>query len=271
MTAPAPASTFSDVAGPGPAPAAAAAKLTFLRALRGEWIKLTTVSSTWWSIAITIVLTVGMSALIAFTAEGMPAIQAVILPIQFAMLLAGILGAISVTGEYSTGMIRSTLIANPVRGSVLAAKVLAVAILMFVSSLLMFGTSALIVSAVMSPGIDWADATTSTLPLVLSALTMSVIAVIGASLGFVIRAGAGAIAAVVGLLFVAPIAASLFSLAGESLRWIVDASRYLPSEAARGAILEGGALEQPVSWGALAGWMVAGLVGAWVSLRGRDA
>ena len=47
---------------------------------------------------------------------GFEPIQAVVMPIQFTMLLAGIIGAISVTGEYSTGMIRSTLAAVPVRG-----------------------------------------------------------------------------------------------------------------------------------------------------------
>lgn len=79
-------------------------KLTFVRALRGEWIKLATLRSTWWSIGIAAALTVGIAVLIA-QALDMPdfePIQAVIMPIQFTMLLAGIIGAISVTGEYST-------------------------------------------------------------------------------------------------------------------------------------------------------------------------
>ncbi len=66
--------------------------------------KLATLRSTWWSIGIAAALTVGIAVLIA-QALDMPdfePIQAVIMPIQFTMLLAGIIGAISVTGEYST-------------------------------------------------------------------------------------------------------------------------------------------------------------------------
>lgn len=119
-------------------------KLTFGRALRGEWIKLATLRSTWWSIGIAAALTVAIAVLIA-QALDMPdfePIQAVIMPIQFTMLLAGIIGAISVTGEYSTGMIRSTLTANPVRGSVLAAKSTVLAAFMFISSLVIFAVAA---------------------------------------------------------------------------------------------------------------------------------
>ncbi len=43
-------------------------------------------------------------------------------PTQFTILLAGVIGAIAVTGEYSTGMIRSTFTAQPRRGAVLVAK-----------------------------------------------------------------------------------------------------------------------------------------------------
>ena len=103
-------------------------RLTFIRAVRGEWIKLATLRSTWWSIGIAAILTIGIAVLIAQAIDmpGFEPIQAVVMPIQFTMLLAGILGAISVTGEYSTGMIRSTLAANPKRGSVLGAKAVAV-------------------------------------------------------------------------------------------------------------------------------------------------
>src|SRR3546814_17112605 len=99
-------------------------RLTFPRALRSEWIKLSTLRSTWWSIGIVAALTIGIALLIALAINDPDflGIQAVVLPIQFTMLLAGILGVIAVTGEYSTGMIRSTLTADPIRGSVLSAK-----------------------------------------------------------------------------------------------------------------------------------------------------
>lgn len=252
-------------------------RLTFLRALKGEWIKLATVRSTWWSIAITAVLTIGIAMLIAQAIDvpGFDPINAVVMPIQFTMLLAGILGAISVTGEYSTGMIRSTLTANPVRGSVLAAKATVLAAFLFVSSLIIFGAAALAVSVVVSgreQSIDWSDASASLLPILVSSLAMAVFALIGVAFGFILRSGAGAIAATVGLLFVLPIVANFFAFAGETWKWVMDAATYLPVAAAQSAILPDGAtLEGPVPYLTLAGWVVAGMLGAWAVLRTRDA
>ncbi len=252
-------------------------RLTFLRAVRGEWIKLATLRSTWWSIAVVAVLTVGIAALIAqaIDAPGFEPIQAVVLPIQFTMLLAGILGAISVTGEYSTGMIRSTLAANPRRGSVLAAKAVVVAILMFVASLVIFAAAAVTVSFIVAgrdQSIDWADPTASWLPIVVASLAMTVFALIGVAFGFILRSGAGAIAATVGLLFVLPIVASFFAMAGEAWAWVTDAATYLPVAAAQSAILSDGAiLEGPVPYVTLGAWVAGGMLVAWGVLRSRDA
>jgi len=122
-------------------------RLSFGRALRSEWIKLATVRSTWWSIGITALLTIGISIMLASAAE-VDGIQAVVSSVQFTMLLAGILGAIAVTGEYSTGMIRSTLTAVPVRGAVLAAKAAVMAALIFVSTAVMQLIAALAVTPI---------------------------------------------------------------------------------------------------------------------------
>ncbi|MEU4015308.1 ABC transporter permease [Microbacterium sp. NPDC028030] len=253
-------------------------RLTFVRALRGEWIKLATLRSTWWSIGIAAALTIGIAVLIAQAIDmpGFEPIQAVIMPIQFTMLLAGIIGAISVTGEYSTGMIRSTLTANPVRGSVLAAKSIVLAVFLFLSSLVIFAVAAVAVSLVVAPRdqtIDWSDPSASILPIVVASLAMAVFALIGVSFGFILRSGAGAIAATVGVLFVLPIVANFFTFAGETWAWIVDAANYLPVAAAQSAILPGddAALDAPAAFLTLACWVVGGAVAAWAVLRTRDA
>lgn len=252
-------------------------RLSFLRAVRGEWIKLATLRSTWWSIGITAVLTIGIAVLIAQAVDmpGFDPIQAVVMPIQFTMLLAGILGAIAVTGEYSTGMIRSTLAANPRRGSVLLAKAAVIAVFLFVSSLVIFSAAAGAVSVVVASrdqSIDWTDPTASILPIVVSSLAMAVFALIGVAFGFVLRSGAGAIAATVGVLFVLPIVANFFALAGEAWAWVIDAAAYLPVAAAQSAILpEGATLDGPVAYLTLAAWVVGGMLAAWAVLRTRDA
>ena len=89
--------------------------------LRSEAIKVTTLRSTWWSLGIALVLSLAISCLIAASSRDfpnpLPPISAILSPTQFTMLVAGILGAIVITGEYSTGMIRSTLTAEPRRGA----------------------------------------------------------------------------------------------------------------------------------------------------------
>ncbi|MBO0979985.1 ABC transporter permease [Microbacterium sp. SD291] len=252
-------------------------RLTFARAVRGEWIKLATLRSTWWSIGITALMTVGIAALIAQAVDmpGFDPIQAVVMPIQFTMLLAGILGAISVTGEYSTGMIRSTLAADPRRGSVLAAKAVVVALTLFVSSLVIFSAAAVAVSAIVAPrdqSIDWSEPSASLLPILVSSLAMAVFALIGVAFGFVLRSGAGAIAATVGVLFVLPIVANFFAFAGEGWKWVLDAAAYLPVAAAQSAIVpEGATLDGPIAYLTLAGWVLGGMLAAWAVLRTRDA
>ncbi|MCE7483233.1 ABC transporter permease [Microbacterium profundi] len=253
-------------------------RLTFPRALRSEWIKLSTLRSTWWSIGIAAVLTVGIAVLVAgaVNTPGFEPIQAVVTPFQFTMLLAGIIGAIAVTGEYSTGMIRSTLAADPVRGSVLAAKAIVVAVFLFVASFVIFILAAVAVMPIFAsrdvafPGDDVAGAL---LPILGASVSMSVFALIGVAFGFLLRSGAGAIAATVGLLFVLPIIASIFAMPVEGWEWITEVSNRLPMTAAQSAILpqDGFGLSVGEAYLTLAAWVAAGMLSAWAVLRTRDA
>jgi len=262
-------------------------RLTFGRVLRSETIKLLTVRSTWWSIAVVAVLSVGLAAIVAASMSafndpaGQTAAQlsqlvasAVIAPIQFTMLLAGALGAIAVTGEYSTGMIRSTLTAEPRRGVVLTSKALVVAALLFVVSLVVFVVSTFPAAAIIGTSpIDLSDPAIVLQPMLYGALSMAVFAVIGLSFGFVLRSGPGAIAATVGLLFVLPIVGMMFPSEG-AWSWISHAAMYLPMSAAQSLTVppgSEGALSIPVALITLAAWVAAGLLGSWAVLRSRDA
>ncbi|MCT9820259.1 ABC transporter permease subunit [Microbacterium sp. W1N] len=254
------------------APAAPAHHLSFLRVLRAEFLKLLTLRSTWWSLIITALLTVGMALLITSASSGgLQPVSAAVLPMQFTMLLAGILGAIAVSGEYSTGMIRSTLTAEPRRGAVLLTKALAVALTVFVATLITFAAAALVSAAVSGASIPWDDAAQSWLPLVSAAAAMAVFALIGVGFGFILRNGPAAIAATVGVLFVLPIVASIFSTVAAGWQWIGDLAQYLPMSAAQAFILPGGSLDQGVAGLTLVGWIVAALGTAWLVLRSRDA
>lgn len=254
-------------------------RLSFLRALRSEAIKLATLRSTWWSIGIVALITIGLAIVIGANIpvefQGFTAMVVIASPIQFTMMLAGILGAIAVTGEYSTGMIRSTLTADPIRGSVLAAKSIAAAATMFLSSLVIFLLAAIAVSPILGErGVEvpWSDVEAFWLPLLGASFSMAVFALIGVSFGFVLRSGAGAISATVGVLFVLPLALDIVSASGGP-EWISDLAAYLPSSASTSLIIPNPnlGLDAPAAFAALCGWAVIGMLASWAVLRGRDA
>ncbi len=250
--------------------------------LRSEWIKLTTLRSTWWSIAIVAVLSIGITALLAAalasfsdgSAGTINGVLAVLNPTTFTMLLAGALGAITVTGEYSTGMIRSTLAAEPRRGAVLAGKAVAVGGFLLLSSIVVFAVAALVATPLLgdTAPIPWDDPAGSIVPLAWGAVSMSVYALLGLSFGFVLRNGPGAIAATVGLLFVLPIIPNFFPSSG-SWAWVQDLAQYLPANAGQALMIPGsdGSLADGPAALTLLIWVVAGLAGSWAVLRGRDA
>lgn len=254
--------------------AASTHRLSFAHLLSSETIKLLTLRSTWWSLAVAAVLSIGISILIASASRdfegGFPAASAIVSPMQFTMLVAGILGAIVITGEYSTGMIRSTLTAEPRRGAVIAAKAVVVAGLMAVTTAVIFIVAIVATAPIVTEGIDWSEPSQSVVPLAFGILSMVAFALIGLGFGFIIRNGAGAIAATVGVLFVLPIVFTLFSMGGEAWQWLVDLGDYLPMNAASALTAPGNEdLLSPLL--TLAGWVVVPVALGWGMLRTRDA
>lgn len=112
----------------------------FVQTLRAEWIKFWSVRSTTWSIVALVLLGVGLTVLVcAVSAQDLADGSAGEAPAAFitwgmniAQITAIVLGALVVTGEYGTGMIRATLTATPHRGRVLAAKAVVLTATLFV-------------------------------------------------------------------------------------------------------------------------------------------
>jgi len=256
-------------------------RVNFIRVVRSEAIKLFSLRSTWWSLGVTVLLAVGISFLVAVLTNSVPEefrgqvpvnpMSAVTAPLQFTMLVAGILGAMAITGEYSTGMIRSSLTAEPRRGAVLLAKALVVAVTLMAVTVVTSLLSILVVTPLYSgDGFAWDDAELTWIPLAFTIIAMATFALLGLGWGFLIRSGAGAIAATVGILFVLPIVMSLFAIGGESWQWLIDLYDYLPSSAAAGLTTDPSAdtLRNVI---VLLTWPVAALLGGWTVLRARDA
>jgi hypothetical protein len=126
--------------------------------------------------------------------------------VDLALVIIGALGVLSISSEYATGMIRTSLAAVPQRASLLAAKavVLAVATLV-VSEVLAFG-SFLVCRAFLAHvhgGVSLGDPGVLT-AVIGSGLFLTAVALLGLGLGAALRHTAGAIAALFTVLFALP-------------------------------------------------------------------
>ncbi len=112
----------------------------FGHVLKAEWVKLRTVRSTWWTVVAIFVLGAGLTIAMCWgNADWLASPGANESPGSFitwgmmiAPICAVILGALAVTTEYGTGMIRSSFAAVPSRSKVVAAKAILVAGVLFV-------------------------------------------------------------------------------------------------------------------------------------------
>ena len=215
-------------------------KVTQARVLRSEWTKFRSLRSTVWTLLVTVTLTIGIGALVsAVTASNFdrldPAQQATFDPVgtalggvTFAQLAIGVLGVLMVSGEYATGMIRSSLTAVPTRLPVLWGKLAVFGAVAFVVSLVASLAAFLIGQALLDGdglGVSLA-AEGAVRSVVGSALYLTVAGMIGLCLGALLRNTAAAISTFVGVFFVLP---PLSQLLPES--WTSNFVQYLPSTA----------------------------------------
>ena len=200
-----------------------ALRLTFGGVLKSEFIKLFTLRSTFWCCVIVVLLSVGVGLLLATVTPparaGVPAapnpstlqqqataVRDATVGTGIGQLVLSVLGVLVISGEYGTGMIRSTFAAEPKRLPTLIAKAIVLGLTTFVVGLVtVFGTAAIIFPLL--PGIhvhpDWSD---SKLLLALfgAAAYLAVVSLIAFSIGAIIRNTAGGVAAAIGLILVAP-------------------------------------------------------------------
>ncbi|HEX6677071.1 MAG TPA: ABC transporter permease [Actinomycetes bacterium] len=96
----------------------------FPQAARMEWIKLRSLRSTWWALSLTVAGAVGIAVAVGVNTKDASAdlTNNALAGISLGLLLAGVLGVLLMTGEYTSGMVRATLTAIPNRSLVLAAK-----------------------------------------------------------------------------------------------------------------------------------------------------
>ncbi len=248
--------------------------------LRSEVCKLRSVRSTYWTLIAAVVSNVGVAALLAILLPGrlsahdkanLDAVRVSLGGVHLSQIAFGVLGVLVITGEYDTGMIRASLGAVPRRRLLLAAKVL------------VFVVTALIVGGIASFGAYFAflaflsgDSLRSSLgdPGVLQAVTggglyLAALGLLGLGLGAIVRAGAGAIGALFGLLFVPQLLAELLPQS-----WKGTIGPYLPMEAGSQVFSlrhEAGALQPWPGFGVFCLYAVVALAGSFVLITRRDA
>ena len=213
--------------------------------LRSEFTKIRSVRSTYWTLLVLLAISIGIGAAIcAGTAANwdqtsaadratFDATQVSIAGLFYlGQLVIVVFGAIVLTAEYSTGMIRTSLTAMPRRVTVYAAKALVFAIVALVVTLVaafiaFFLGQALLASTHANASLSEHDVLRAVIG---SALYVTLCGLFAFAAGAIFRHTAATITSIIGLLFVIPILAHLLPSS-----WYNDIARWLP-DSAGGAI-----------------------------------
>lgn len=271
--------------------------VNFVRVLKSEWIKVTTVPSTVILLSITLVVMVGLSALFAWsmstsqasaetfsssdpeiaaqlaaTDYGELALTAPSAGIIFGQLLIASLAVVLIASEWGTGMIRSTMVAVPKRIPALLAKNLIIALIAFIVGAGAALISYFVAQPLLAPeDIDFAITTDGVLlSIINTGSVLALMAIIAMSIGTLLRNTAGGVVTAIGLLMVLPIIVQIFSGLAD---WIPDAARFLPSAAGEQMValtIGEDALNQWQGALVLGGWALVLLVISLLVTKKRD-
>jgi ABC-type transport system involved in multi-copper enzyme maturation permease subunit len=241
--------------------------------LAAEWTKIRSVRSTAWTLIAFVVVTLGFTALFVWltvanwTGPRAAARNANVItdPIGFILgaglglgqLTLCVLGVLVITTEYSTGVIRSSLLAVPKRLRMLTAKcVVFAALLLVIGEIVSFG-SFFIGSAILHSRVPVSLSDHLVLRAVLgSGLYLAVLGLFSLGIGGLIRHTAGAVTTAIGVVFVLPILSGL--LPGS---WGAHINGYLPTQA--GTLI---GQTHPTSGAVLSAWEGFGVFCIWTAL-----
>lgn len=260
----------------------------FGHTLLAEWTKIRSVRSTVWSLIIYVILTLGLSALLCWlTVHAMetgrtprrgsalltdPASFILGTGLAFGQLAIAVLGVLVMTTEYSTGVVRASLLAVPRRLHMLVAKCVVFAVLVFVVTEVVSFCSFFIGAAIVHPettvSLSQPDVTRAVIG---TGLYLTVLGLFALAIGSLIRHTAGAIAAVIGLvLVIGPILNLL-----DSYDWGRHVHDWFPTVAGGYIVAVHQASDQVLSpWQGFAvfcGWTALLLIIGGYLLRRRDA
>jgi ABC-2 type transport system permease protein len=277
-------------------------------AIASEFTKLRSVRSTYWTLGALFVVSVGLAVAIAagteahfanhpFAEVGFDATQTTLGAFfELGQLIIAVLGAMVITSEYSTGMIRTSLTAQPRRGVVYAAKAivfttvalvisLVTAFIAFLAGQAMYGGSAVGESLFHTSRLplgglqcvqvgpsqftcarmhatftSWELIHPSTVlaAIVGTALFVTIVALISFGVGSIVRHTAGTIGIVVALMFIIPLLENTLPA-----NWHNDIMRFLPDAANQVVSVTIAANEPSHLWSA---WPQLGVTALWAAV-----
>ncbi|MFI0786015.1 ABC transporter permease [Streptomyces lydicus] len=265
-----------------PAARTAGPPARFRDLLAAEWIKIRSLRSTPWTLALTALFVLGSAAVATLADHAAGSGPADFRPFDAypqagawtLMLVAGSAGALTVVSEYGSGLIRTTTVAVPARGSVVLAKAAVVTALWTAVGAAVATGSFLVSQAVLygrhagvpltHPGVLRA--------LVASALLAPVCALVGLGLGVLLRHAAATMVTSVFILLMAP---TMFS---DGARWSADIKHATVSAAWRRLVESwepdpaslGYSATVPGSWTVYVLWPLVSVALAVLVVRRRD-
>jgi hypothetical protein len=219
------------------------ARPRFLDLVAAEWIKFRSLRSTWWTMLVAILVPWGAAAAAAMadydnwpsygpSEQAPPHLFAVhdSWPLEgylVIMLAAGALGALTLAGEYGSGLIRTTTAAVPARGSVVLAKAVVLAVVWTVAGWVCALGSYLIAQGILSGRHATIALSEAGVPraLVAAAMVAPVCALVGLGIGALVRHAGGTIGI---LAFVVMLLPQFFS---QTKQWSADIRHLFPISA----------------------------------------
>jgi ABC-type transport system involved in multi-copper enzyme maturation permease subunit len=249
-------------------------------ALRSEITKIRSTRSTYWTLLALVVATIGFGALASGGAasHGTPgpnfdAAQVSLAGLYISQLIIAVLGALTITSEYSTGMIRTSLAAMPRRAVVFAAKAIVFGAVALVTGLITCFCAFFLGQALMAGkhiGVSLGDP--GVLRAVIGgALFLTVSGLLAFGIGMILRHTAGAITAAIGLLFVVTVVVNFLPDS-----WQVHLDKWMPALAGSRvwAVRPADGTPMLSAWagfGVFAAYAAVAIVAGLIAFRRRDA
>jgi ABC-2 type transport system permease protein len=257
-------------------------RVTQAGVFRSEWTKLYSLRSTRWALLATAVMTIGFGVIAsAVTASRWASLSVAdkvtfdplntsLLGVRFGVLAIGVLGVLLITGEYTTGMIRSTMTAVPKRLPVLWGKtgvyaLVALVIAIPAAFIAFFAGQAILSGQNIQIAFSHAGVPGAVLG---AAGYLTLVGLFAMGLGAVMRNTAAGIATFAGIMFVVP---PLISILPSSVANSIDP--YLPSNAGQAMMQIGhhaNTLSPVAGLAVFAGYVVVVIAAAAVLLVRRD-